>query len=64
MADILTNRAIPLSPEIEKRRLITVQQAADLKAISVDTFRRTFPDLIRKISPRRVGVRLGDVLKD
>jgi hypothetical protein len=53
---------IKLTPEQEKRRRISVQQAARLKGVSEDTFRRHFGHLIEKITPRRTVVRLGDVL--
>lgn len=57
-----TKPRLELTPEQEKRRRISVQQAAELKGISEDTFRRHFPHLIEKITPRRDVVRLGDVL--
>jgi hypothetical protein len=53
---------IKLTPEQEKRRRISIQQAARLKGISEDTFRRHFAHLIEKVTPRRTVVRLGDVL--
>jgi len=53
---------ITLSPEQEKRRRISVRQAAELRGISEDTFRRHFRGLIRQESPRRQTVALGDVL--
>jgi hypothetical protein len=51
-----------LSPEQERRRRISVRQAAELKNISEDTFRRHYRNLIRQESPRRQSVALGDVL--
>jgi hypothetical protein len=53
-----------LSPEQEKRRRISVRQAAELRNISEDTFRRHYGHLIRQESPRRQSVALGDVLDD
>jgi hypothetical protein len=47
---------------IELERIISTREAARLRGVSEDTFLRNFPHLIRRISPRRVGVRLGDVL--
>jgi hypothetical protein len=55
---------LTLSPEQEKRRRISVRQAAELKNISEDTFRRHYRSLIRQESPRRQSVALGDVLDD
>jgi hypothetical protein len=53
---------VPLTPEQERRRLVPINQAAELLSISTDTFRRRFGHLIRTVSPRRCGVALGDVL--
>jgi hypothetical protein len=55
---------LTLSPEQEKRRRISVRQAAELKNISEDTFRRHYRHLIRQMSSRRQSVALGDVLED
>jgi hypothetical protein len=57
-----TIQEIKLTPEQEKRRRISVREAARLRGISEDTFRRHFGHLIEKITPRRLVVRLGDVL--
>lgn len=50
-----------LSP-IERKRKISVQEAAALNDIHESTFRRHYSHLIRKISPRRDVVELGDAL--
>jgi predicted ArsR family transcriptional regulator len=55
-------RYLELSPEQEKERRISVAQAAEIKGISEDTFRRHFTHLIEKTTPGRATVRLGDVL--
>jgi hypothetical protein len=52
---------IVLTPEQERRRLVTISQAADILAVSEDTFRRQYSHLIKTISPRRRAVALGDV---
>ena len=44
------------------RRKISVREAAALNDISEATFRRRFSHLVRKISPRRDVVELGDAL--
>jgi hypothetical protein len=54
---MLTNR-----PDIELQRVITLREAAGIAGISLDTIRRRYPQIIIKLSPRRVGVRLRDVL--
>ena len=55
---------IELKPEDERKRRISVAQAAELKGISEDSFRRHFAHLIQKTTPGRDTVRLGDVLDD
>jgi hypothetical protein len=47
---------------LELERHISVPEAAKLKNISTDTFRRHFSHLIRKISPRRNAVKMRDLL--
>lgn len=44
------------------RRKISVKEAATLNAMSEDTFRRRYRHLIKKISPRRDAVELGDAI--
>jgi hypothetical protein len=55
---------IELTPEQEKRRRISVKQAAELKGISEDSFRRHYSHLIQKTTPRRDTCQLGSVLDD
>ena len=57
-----SNNRTQLPPDLELSRIIPVSQAAEFNGISEDTFKRHYPHLIRKLSPRRNGVRLGDVL--
>jgi hypothetical protein len=45
-------------------RKIPVSQAAELKGISEDTFRRRYPHLIEQVSERRQAVTLGNVLEE
>jgi hypothetical protein len=52
---------VTLSDEAKRRRMVSVDQAAELKNIPPDTFKRNDSHLIRKVSKRRRGVRLGDV---
>ena len=47
---------------LEGRQLVSVARAAAMLDCSSDTIRRTFKDRLVRISPRRVGVRLADVL--
>lgn len=59
----LTDRKIELRPDIELQRVIPLKQAAEVGGVSADTIRRNYPNLIIKLSPRRVGVRLCDALR-
>ena len=47
---------------LELEKIISLNEAAALSGISIDGLRRHYPHLIRKLSPRRVGVKLRDVL--
>ncbi len=58
----IVNR-INLSEFVEMRRIVSLSQAAELSGVSVDTLKRRFPDKILTVSPRRRGMRLGDVLR-
>lgn len=49
---------------LELERHVSVPEAARIKNISPDTFKRHYRHLIRKISPRRNAVKLGDLLRD
>ena len=55
---------VPLSPELEKKRRIPVKQAAELRGISEEVFRKQFGHLIEQASPRRQVVQLGRVLDE
>jgi hypothetical protein len=43
-------------------RILTLREAAKLTSLSEDTLRRNHPDKIRKLSARRCGMKLRDVL--
>jgi hypothetical protein len=53
-----------LPPELQRYRNISVSLAAELKDISVDTFRRHFAHLIEQQSPRRQTVSLAKLLAE
>jgi hypothetical protein len=53
---------IPGLTPLELRRKISVQEAAEMNSLSLDTFKRHYSHLIRKISPRRDAVELGDAI--
>ena len=63
-AKSVRNRGPPVDQPhwLELKRKISVKQAAQLNDVSEDTFRRRYSHLIKKISPRRCVVELGDAL--
>jgi hypothetical protein len=65
-AKIDHNRGPPLDPAnwIELQRIISLQEAARLKGVSIDTLKRHNRQKIIQLSPRRLGMRLCDVLSD
>jgi hypothetical protein len=56
------NNWIPLTPAQELERGLPVEQAAAMNNISLDTWKRRYPHLIEKISPRRSIVRMKHAL--
>jgi hypothetical protein len=60
------SRDLPLErPDwIELEKHVSVPEAARIKGISPDTFKRHYPHLIRRPSPRRCTVKLRDLLAD
>jgi hypothetical protein len=60
------NRGPPLEHVdwIELEKHVSVPEAAKIKGISPDTFKRHYSHLIRKPSPRRCTVKLRDLLTD
>jgi hypothetical protein len=46
----------------ERDRIITLDQASALTSLSRDTIKRNYRDKFIQLSPRRIGMRLGDVL--
>ena len=54
----------PLPPELERYRKISVHEAAAIRGVSIDSFRRHFRHLIEQVSPRRQAVTLGKLLDE
>jgi hypothetical protein len=48
---------------LELCRKITVREAAEMNSISEQTFRRTYPHLVRKLGLRRDAVMLRDAIE-
>ena len=51
----------PLSP-LELRRIVSLDEAARLSGLSKATIQRCHSDKIIELSPRRLGMRIGDAL--
>ena len=49
--------------EMELSRILRMPAIEELTSLSHDTIQRRFPQYIVKLSPRRKGMRLRDVLK-
>jgi hypothetical protein len=56
-----TRSLADLTP-LERRRKVRVKEAAALNDLSEASFRRHYGHLIRKITPRRDAVELGDAI--
>ena len=60
----LTTAKLPELSALDLERHVSVPEAADIKNVSVDTFKRHYSHLIRKVSPRRDAVKLRDLLTE
>ena len=56
------DKPLELPPDLARLRIIPVEQAAELKGLSLETFERTYPHLIKKIARRLRGCRLGELM--
>jgi hypothetical protein len=52
---------LPVNPELD--RIVSLDEAVRLSTLSRDGWRRYHADKLIRLSPRRVGVRLRDVLQ-
>ena len=60
----LTTAKLPELSALELEKHVSVPEAAKLRGISPDTFKRHFSHLIKKVSPRREAVRLRDLFME
>jgi hypothetical protein len=63
----MSDSKLPKLPELsalDLEKTVTVPTAAEIKGVSYDTFKRHYSHLIRKLSPRREGVKLRDLLSE
>jgi predicted transcriptional regulator of viral defense system len=47
---------------IALEKILTLDEVAELAGISKDSIRRHYSHLIRRLSPRRVGIKVRDAL--
>ena len=57
-----TKRRYRLPVELELERIVTLQEAAEISGLSRDAWQDNYPELIIRLSPRRLGIRLKHVL--
>jgi hypothetical protein len=55
-------KRVELPPELMLKRIISLEQAAEVKGISVDTLKRHYPHIIKDLSERRKGVTVDDAI--
>jgi hypothetical protein len=48
--------------EVELQRIVSLAEACRLSSLSEDTIKRRYRDKLIQVSPRRLGMRLGDAL--
>jgi len=54
---------LPLPPAAELRRKIPLKQVKTISGLSIDKIKRRYPSKILRLSPRRLGMTLGDALR-
>jgi hypothetical protein len=47
---------------LERERNITLKEGAKLAGVSEDTLRRRYPHLLRRVSPKRLTIKVGHAL--
>ena len=52
----------PQLDALDLRRIITLERVTELTTLSADSLKRHHADKIRRLGPRRLGMRLGDAL--
>jgi hypothetical protein len=51
-----------MDPTLRLECIISLVEASELTGLSIATLRRRYKHLIRHLSPRRIGIKLRDVL--
>ena len=57
-----SHNPFPPTARFELDRIVSIDEVVALSGLSRDTIRRHHSHLIRRLSPRRLGIRLGDAL--
>jgi hypothetical protein len=60
----VTGRRLPELSALDLEKHVSVPEAAEYLNISVDTFRRRYQHIIKKVSPRRDAVKLRHLLQE
>ena len=55
---------LPTLSAIELEQHVTVERAAEILDVHIETFEATYPHLIRRVSPRCRRVKLRDLLEE
>jgi hypothetical protein len=64
-AEMSSRQTVLEAPELdalELRRIITLERVTKLTTLSADSLKRHHADKIKRLGPRRLGMRLGDAL--
>jgi hypothetical protein len=57
-----SRQVVPEVSELELRKIIPLAQVTELTTLSADSLKRHHADKIKRLSPRRLGMRLADAL--
>jgi hypothetical protein len=58
----MSNPSLPVLSAIELEQHVTLERAAEILGIHIETFEANYPHLIRRVSPRCRRVKLRDLL--
>ena len=56
--------ALPTLTALELEQYVTLERAAELFGIHIETFEATYPHLIKRVSPRCRRVRLRELISE
>ena len=61
-SQLKTDDVPPRPSAVELRKILTLEQVTELTTLSADSLKRHHADKIRRLGPRRLGMRLADAL--